>query len=190
MGVVLGVGLWRRAEGDDGGAGVGRGVLAGLGGAQGVARLDLGGGQARGFHMTLPGGPDLPGRCGVARGGGVSDKLQGQAGDVGGAGFAGGVLHLGISDLRAVEVPAQAVEFVPGPIRIALDALSGGVKRPDQGLADDGLEVLQCGVAENIEGLGQDGMAKLDQGVFVRVGPRIIQGERLGFKVGQMAGER
>ena len=63
------------------------------------------------------------------------------------------------------------------------------MKRPDQGLADDGLEVLERGLAKDIEGLGQHGMAKLEQGVFVRMGPRVVQGERLGFEVGQVTGE-
>ena len=63
------------------------------------------------------------------------------------------------------------------------------MERPDQALADDGLEVLQSGVAEDVEGLGQNGMAKLDQGVLVGMRPGIVEREGLGFEVGQMAGE-
>ena len=45
-------------------------------------------------------------------------------------------------------------------------------------------------VAEDVERFGQDRVAKLEQSVFRRMGAGIIQGQGLGFEMGQVAGER
>ena len=122
--VVRRIGHRRSSEGDDGRAGIGCGVLAGLPGTDGVPRFDQGGRGARGLHAAPPGRPDLASRGCVAGGGGVPDEFNRHGGDVRGAGSPGRVLHLGIGNLRSVEVTAEPVQVVASAVCLAFDALA------------------------------------------------------------------
>ncbi len=62
------------------------------------------------------------------------------------------------------------------------------MERPDQGLADQGLEVLQGAVPDDVEHLVHEAVAELEQGVFRRMRPRVLENEGLGFVVGQAIG--
>jgi hypothetical protein len=61
--------------------------------------------------------------------------------------------------LRPVEVPAQAVQVVPGAVGLAFDPLACRAEGADQGLRDDRLEVLKGGIANDVEHLGHDRVA-------------------------------
>ena len=183
--IIRRVGLWGRPERHDRRARERRAMLAGLARPDRVARFDLRRRGAGRLHRALPGAPDVTRRGRVAGGGRVADDLQGEGGHVRGAGLQGRFLDFDVEDLRAIEVPDQPVQGVAGLVGVALDALGGGVEGADQGLPDQGLEVLQCGVADKVEHFVHQAVAELKQGVFGRMGASVFEKESLGFVVRQ-----
>ena len=160
-------------------------MLAGLGGPQGVARLDLRRRGAGSLHRALPGAPDLAGRGRVGGRGRISHDLHRQGGDVCGAGLQGGFLDLGVEHLGPVEIPDQAAQLIAGLVGVALDALGHGVEGADQGLADQDMEVLQGGLADDVEQLGHEARAELVKRRLRRMGSGVLQLESLGLVGGQ-----
>ena len=60
----------------------------------------------------------------------------------------------------------------------------------DEGLGDDRLDVLEGRVGDHVEDLVHQPPAELLEGVLGRVGPRVLENERLGFEGCQMVGSR
>jgi hypothetical protein len=56
---------------------------------------------------------------------------------------------------------------------------------PDESFADGDLEVLERGVAGHVGQLVHQRVAELEQGIFRRMGTRVLELESLGFVGGE-----
>lgn len=184
-GILRAVGRRRAPEGDHRTARIRLPGLPLLDRPDRLFRLKLGRRQMGAAPRSPPGRPDLPGRDRPGLRRRVPDQFAGLRRRIACSGLRRGFLEFDVSRFRSVEVPVERSHRIARPVRIAFDPPGRRMEGADQGLSQDGLEILQRGVRDDVDQLGHERAPELNQGVFGRKRTSLVQGSG---QVGQGGG--